>query len=70
MGTITVSAPNPASDLALAEIVKQEVLQPIRELHDAFKDHYRGREDAFAAGVLHVLRDLRELIFTAEELES
>ena len=47
----------------------REALKPIRELHDAFADFYRGRDDTFAAGVQHVLRDLRELVYSSEELD-
>ena len=47
----------------------REALKPIRELHDAFADYYRGRDDAFAAGIQHVLRDLRGLIYSSEELD-
>ena len=53
----------------LAEVGADEALRPIRELHDAFADYYRGRDDTFAAGVQHVLRDLRELVYSSEELD-
>lgn len=45
-----------------------EALAPIRELHQAFADYHRHRDDPFSAGVRHVLREFAELIYTDDEL--
>ena len=52
----------------LAIAAAREALNPLRELHQAFADYYRHRDDPFSAGARHVLRDFAELIYTDDEL--
>jgi hypothetical protein len=46
----------------------REALAPIRELHAAFLDHYKNRDDLFAHGVLYAMGDLAKLIYPESEL--
>ena len=59
----------PGSEGKLTEAAR-EALKPIQLLSNGFQDFYKGRDDLFAEGVKHVLRDLAPLIFTEEELNA
>ena len=74
-----MTASNPESDLALAEMVKQEVLQPIRELHRKATARKLGFSDTWTNVRIcpecsqigtHVLWpcETAKLIYSAEEL--
>lgn len=55
--------------VTLMRAAAREALKPVRELAEAFSEFYEGRNDTFAEGIKHVLRDIAPFIYPTEELE-